>query len=218
MLFFYKKAFYSLFVIENCFYYLRMRDVWYRVFCVVKIRTMNVNEIIDRYYPLDNELKQIYMIHACKVRDFALEMARKHHELNLDLQFIEEASMLHDLGIFLTDAPGIHCHGKAQYLCHGYLGAEILRSLGYERHARVCERHTGTGLKKEQILLNEWDIPAKDFLPETLEEQLICFADKFFSKTKYLHTPRALEQVIESMRKISEESVEKIRYWAEIFM
>lgn len=179
---------------------------------------MDVNGIIDKYYPLDNELKNIYMVHARKVSDFALEMARNHPELDMDLQFIEEAAMLHDLGIFLTDAPGIHCYGKAQYLCHGYLGAEILRSLGYERHARVCERHTGTGLRKEQILANGWDIPAMDLMPETLEEQLICFADKFFSKTKYLHTPRTFEQVVESMRKISEESVEKVKEWSKIFL
>ena len=179
---------------------------------------MNINKIIDQFYPVDNELKDIFMIHAQKVTEMALEMAKKHPELNLDLQFIEEAAMLHDLGIFLTDAPRIHCYGKAQYLCHGYLGAEILRSLGYERHARVCERHTGTGLHKEQILANGWDIPAMDLLPETLEEQLICFADKFFSKTKYLHTSRTLEQVIECMYKISEESAEKVREWAVMFM
>ena len=179
---------------------------------------MDVNEIIDKYYPLDNELKNIYMVHACKVAEFALELAKKHPELNMDLQFIEEAAMLHDLGIFLTDAPGIHCYGKAQYLCHGVLGAELLRSLGYERHARVCERHTGTGLSKEQVLANGWGIPAKDYFPETFEEQLICFADKFFSKTKYLNSARTFEQVVESMSRISEESVKKVKEWAVLFM
>lgn len=94
----------------------------------------------------------------------------------------------------------------------------MLRSLGYERHARVCERHTGTGLTKEVILQNGWNLPAKDLLPETLEEQLICFADKFFSKTKFLTQPRTFEQVVESMRKISEESVKKVQMWAQVFM
>lgn len=179
---------------------------------------MNVNEIIDRYYPEENELKNIYMVHARKVAALALEMAGRHPELDMDLNFIEEAAMLHDIGIFLTDAPRIYCYGTEQYLCHGYLGAELLRPLGLERHARVCERHTGTGLKKEQIAENGWNLPVKDFEPVTLEEQLICFADKFYSKTKFLHRPRTFEQVVESMRKISEESVAKIRLWAEMFM
>ena len=179
---------------------------------------MDVNEIIDRYYPQDNELKNIYMLHACAVADFALELARRHPELGLDEQFVYEAAMLHDIGIFLTDAPRIYCHGTEQYLCHGYLGAQLLRSLGDERHARVCARHAGTGLTKGVIVQHGWNLPLRDFLPETLEEQLICFADKFFSKTKFLTQPRSFEQVVESMRKISEESVEKVRKWAKLFM
>lgn len=179
---------------------------------------INVLEIIDKYYPLDNELKEIYMVHARKVTELALAMAARHPELEMDTEFIEEAAMLHDLGIFMTDAPRIHCHGDAQYLCHGYLGAGILRSLGYEQHARVCERHTGTGLLKEDIIANGWELPAEDFVPETLEEQLICFADKFYSKTRYLYTARTLDQVVESMLKISENSAEKIKKWATMFM
>ena len=179
---------------------------------------MNVKEIIDRYYPCENELKNIYMVHARAVADFALGLARKHPELELDEAFIYEAAMLHDIGIFLADAPRIHCYGSEEYLCHGYLGAELLRSIGLERHARVCERHTGTGLTKEVIERNGWNLPVKDFVPETLEEQLICFADKFFSKTKFLHEPRTFEQVVESMRKISEDSVKKVEKWAEMFL
>lgn len=179
---------------------------------------IDVKGIIDYYYPVENELKNIYMVHAEKVTAFALEMARRHPELEIDMLFVEEAAMLHDLGIFLTDAPRIFCCGSESYLCHGYLGAELLRSRGYERHARVCERHTGTGLTKEQVAANGWNLPVKDFVPETIEEQLICFADKFYSKTKFLERPRTLEQVVESMRKISDESVKKIKQWAEMFM
>ncbi len=179
---------------------------------------MDVQGIIDRFYPVEDELKNIYMIHANMVTDMALDMAARHPELNIDTGFVEEAAMLHDLGIFLTDAPRIHCFGNEPYLLHGYLGAELLRKLGYERHARVCERHTGTGISKEQIVANGWNLPVKDFYPETMEEQLVCFADKFFSKTKFLDKPRTFEQVVESMAKISEESVLKIHEWAKVFM
>lgn len=70
---------------------------------------MNPLALIDKYYPEDNELKHILLVHSRSVADKALEMARKHPELNLDLTFIEEAAMLHDIGIFLTDADGIYC-------------------------------------------------------------------------------------------------------------
>lgn len=189
-----------------------------RVKTDLKIPVMDVNSIIDLYYKQDDELKNIYMIHARAVADFSLELARRHPELGLDEEFIYEAAMLHDIGIFLTDAPRIFCFGKEDYLCHGYLGAQLLREHGLERHARVCERHTGTGLTKEVIAANGWNLPVKDFVPETLEEQLICFADKFFSKTKFLRQPRTFEQVVESMRKISDESAEKVEKWAAMFL
>ena len=54
---------------------------------------------------------------------------------------------------------------------------------GYPQHARVCERHTGAGLTKREIIEQELPLPQQDFLPETTEEKLICYADKFFSKT-----------------------------------
>lgn len=179
---------------------------------------MNVNEIIDRYYPCDNELKRIFIVHAQKVTSLALEMAARHPELCLDLKFIEEAAMLHDIGIFLTNAPRIYCFGTQPYICHGYLGAELLRSLGYPKHAAVSERHTGTGIGKEQIVRECLPLPVADFLPVTIEEQLICFADKFYSKTKFLEQARTMQQVIDSMRKISDESVKKVEQWTEIFM
>lgn len=182
------------------------------------VKSMNADQIINRYYPEDNELKNIYIIHANAVTSLALDFAGCHSELGLDMEFIKEAAMLHDIGIFLTNAPRIYCYGSEDYICHGYLGAELLRSLGYERHARVCERHTGTGITKQAIVDNGWNLPVKDFVPETLEEQLVCFADKFYSKTRYLNEPRSFEQVVESMRKISDESVKKVQEWAKIFM
>ena len=80
---------------------------------------IDVKGIIDYYYPVENELKNIYMVHAEKVTALALEMARRHPELEIDVLFVEEAAMLHDLGIFLTDAPRIFCCGSESYLCHG---------------------------------------------------------------------------------------------------
>ena len=181
---------------------------------------MDFWKILNKYYPIEKseELRYIYITHAKKVTEFALELSKKHPELSLDNNFIEEAAMLHDIGIFLTNAPRIHCNGEEEYICHGYLGAELLRKEGFPRHARVCERHTGTGLTKEQIIENRWNIPHSDFTPETLEEKLICFADKFYSKTKHLETARTLEEVIESMLKISPEAAEKIDRWAQMFL
>ena len=87
---------------------------------------MNPLALIDKYYPEENELKHILLTHSRSVADKALAMARNHPELNLDLAFVEEAAMLHDIGIFRTDADGIHCFGTYPYICHGYLGSELV--------------------------------------------------------------------------------------------
>ena len=105
---------------------------------------MDALAIIDKYYPEDNELKHILLTHSRSVANKALWIADSHPELKIDKQFLEEAALLHDIGVFQTDAPGIHCYGTYPYICHGYLGSQLLQKEGYMRHALVCERHTGS--------------------------------------------------------------------------
>ena len=126
----------------------------------------------------------------------------KHKELPVDVQFMEEAAMLHDIGIYRCDAPSIHCHGTEPYLRHGPIGGEILRAEGLPRHARVAERHTGTGLP--------------GYEPETLEEQIICYADKFYSKSR-LDRVLTVAETAQSLEKFGHEGVLKFLAWAERF-
>lgn len=177
---------------------------------------MNPYDIIAKYYTPGSDLYNILVKHSEAVRDKALTLAHKHPELNLDLDFIAEAAMLHDIGILKTDAPGIKCFGTHRYIEHGYLGAEIVRQEGYPRHALVCERHTGTGLRLADIIARKLPVPHRELCPVTLEEQLICYADKFFSKTR-LDSEDSYERVEKKMQKWGDESVEQLRRWAEIF-
>lgn len=151
----------------------------------------NPYQLIEKHYTPGTELYYILVKHSEQVRDKALEVVTKHPELNANATFIAEAAMLHDIGIFLCDAPRIFCHGSHQYIEHGYLGAEMLRKEGLEQHALVCERHTGTGISLEKILEHNLPLPHRNMQPITIEEQVICYADKFFSKTDLntMHTP-----------------------------
>ena len=140
---------------------------------------MNALAIINKYYSEENELKHILLTHSRSVADKALQIAVKHPELHLDTGFLEEAALLHDIGIFMTDASGIQCFGTHPYICHGYLGSELLMKEGYPRHALVCERHTGAGMSLQSIIEQDLPIPHRDMVPVSMEEQVICFADKF---------------------------------------
>lgn len=124
--------------------------------------------------------------------------------------------MLHDIGIRWCHAPGILCHGTEPYIRHGLIGADLLRKEGFVRHAQVCERHTGTGLTREQIESQQLPLPAQDFTPQELEEQVICYADKFYSKS---HPDRVLSvlEAAQSLEKFGREGVEKFLLWAKMF-
>lgn len=177
---------------------------------------MDVYALINRYYSNQPELHELLLQHSRSVAARCLKIAAMHPEWQLDEAFLEEAAMLHDIGIFLTDAPGIHCHGDAPYICHGHLGAELLRKEGFPRHARVCERHTGTGLSAAEIEERAIPLPRQDYFPETMEEQLICYADKFYSKS-HPEREKTPEQALCAVGRFGEEGAARFRHWMEIF-
>ncbi len=172
--------------------------------------------IIERYYADSPALRHILEVHSRSVADKSLAIARRHPELNADAIFLEEAAMLHDIGVFKTHAPGIQCFGTEPYIRHGILGAELLRAEGLPRHARVAERHTGTGLTSKAIQEQGLPLPVFDFVPETIEEKIICYADKFFSKTR-LDCEKTPEQVLRSLAKFGDESVHQMQLWMTLF-
>ena len=159
-------------------------------------------KILDKYYPEDNELRRLLLKHSRQVADRALLIVDRHKELAVDRQFVEEAAMLHDIGIFRCNAPSIFCYGKEPYIKHGPIGGDLLRQEGLPRHARVAERHTGTGLP--------------GYEPETLEEQIVCYADKFYSKSSPDHVRTVLETA-QSLEKFGAEGVKIFLHWAEMF-
>ena len=175
-----------------------------------------VDQLIDKYYSDNAPLREILLTHSRSVADMALDVAHRHPELGADETFLYEAAMLHDIGVFLTDAPGIQCFGQEPYIKHGLLGGELLRREGLPRHARVAERHTGTGLTRETILRQALPLPLADYSPETIEEQLICYADKFFSKS-HLERVRTPEQVLKSLEKFGADGVERMKAWMKRF-
>ena len=180
---------------------------------------INYQSVIDHFYKEDDALRHILLVHSRQVAGKALQIALRHPELQLDTDFLETAAMLHDIGIVRCDAPGIQCFGTEPYICHGRIGAEMLRNLlGQEAEsiARVCERHTGAGLTEKDIVSQELPLPHQDFLPETIAEQVICYADKFYSKS-HLEREKTVEQAARSLAKFGSEGVERFRKWAQMF-
>lgn len=75
---------------------------------MVKKYIMKAEEIIDKYYGEEPELKELLLMHSRQVADKAMKVLDMHPELKVNREFVYQASMLHDIGIIKTDAPGIH--------------------------------------------------------------------------------------------------------------
>lgn len=162
--------------------------------------------IIEKYYTRDSELYNLLIAHSKQVADFAMNIIKQNHNFKIDRDFVYEAAMLHDIGIFKTHAPSIHCLGDSPYICHGVLGRELLEKEGLPRHALVCEHHTGSGLTADDIKRQSLPLPLRDMLPVTIEEKLICYADKFFSKSS-IETAKPIEKVRAEMARFGEDSL-----------
>ena len=176
-------------------------------------------QIIEKFYDPGTRLYDILVNHSRIVTDKSLDIARSLPHLNPDLEFIETAAMLHDIGIFLTRSESIGCFGKAAYVCHGYLGRELLDELGLPpEYGMVSERHTGAGITKQNILLNHLPLPHRDMVPISLEEKIICAADKYHSKNpKFSGKTMTTAEVIEGLRKINNDHAARFILWAEEF-
>lgn len=177
---------------------------------------MDPYKIINQYYTKDSDLYNLLILHSECVRDKALAIVQKHPELNADAEFIAEAAMLHDIAIFMCDAPEIHCHGTHHYIQHGYLGSDLLMSHNLPRHALVCERHTGTGLSVADIQQQNLPLPLRDMLPISIEEQIICYADIFFSKSKPEKIAKA-EKIKPRLLRRGLEHLERFELWEKMF-
>jgi len=200
---------------------------------------MNPCDIITHFYPYDTPLRRLLLLHSEKVRDKALEILAVARRLNpsaelanVDEQLVNDGAILHDIGIGRTHAPGILCEGDEPYICHGVIGAQMLRDLIEENNlsslsaepiylekiARICERHTGAGITAQDIVQQNLPIvPVRDLVPETMEEKLVCLADKFYSKSGDPSKEKEMERVRRSMMKFGADSLARFEELCRIF-
>jgi uncharacterized protein len=90
----------------------------------------------------------------------------------VDLKLVKIGAIFHDIGRLKT-------HGFK----HGLAGGDMIREMGYpEELARIIERHVMAGLRPQDII--KFELPDRNLTPETLEEKIVCLADKYYIGTK----------------------------------
>lgn len=176
---------------------------------------MDALAIIEQFYPEDDALRRLLLDHSRKVRDKALAILHSPQcpcRAQLDESLVRDGALLHDIGIGRCHAPSICCHGAEDYLRHGIIGAEMLRGLSpdLEPCARICERHTGAGISRQEIIARHLPLPPGDYLPVAAEEKLVCLADKFYSKSGDMRE-KTLQEIVRGLSRFGADSVARFR-------
>ena len=112
--------------------------------------------------------------HCVAVADLAVEtadkLAEKGQKINVEL--VEAGALLHDLG-----------RSKNHAVDHAVVGAQIAQSLGLpEPLIKIIKRHVGAGITEKEAQLLGW--PKDNYIPQTLEEKVVSYADKLIDKGK----------------------------------
>jgi uncharacterized protein len=152
------------------------------------------------------------------VADLALVVCHRLDMTESDCRFVEEAALLHDIGVCRIHAPKLGLHGEHPYIMHGIIGREILENEGFPLHALVCERHIGVGLTVADIISQELPLPHRDMTPLSLSEQIISFADLFYSKSPGKITlQKSPERVRDKLAGFGDGKVQIFDRWMECF-
>ena len=161
-------------------------------------------ELLKKYSTTKEHYRTI-LNHGLLVLGKSIDIiAEKELYDDIDLDLIISGCLLHDIGAykFMKNSQ----KPQKDYLKHGIIGGEILRKEGLEKEALIAERHIGSGLSKKYIIENNLPLPYKDFLPITLEQKLVCYADKFHSKSGKKDD---LESIEKEMKKFGKEPFER---------
>jgi len=178
--------------------------------------SQDVQEILAKYFK--GEELELVLTHGRMVAELACKVGRNLGLNDDELKFLNEAAMLHDIGICKVYAPGIGMHGPNPYITHGVIGRQILEKEGLPLHALICERHIGVGLTSEDITAQQLPLPERDMSPQNLYEEIICFADLFFSKIPgKLEVRKSVEQVREKLSAFGKQKVEIFDEWTKRF-
>lgn len=138
--------------------------------------------------------------HCETVSKFAVRLARAYQRkgYDVDLQLVEVSGLLHDIG-----------RSKTHTVNHGLVGGEIARSSSLpDSVIHAIERHVGGGVPKEEAKRLGW--PARDYLPRTLEEKIVCYADKRVEGIRTVPMQRALKPYIRNLGN-NHPAIERIR-------
>lgn len=121
--------------------------------------------------------------HCETVEKQALKIAEacKNKGLKVDTNLVQIGALLHDIG-----------RSKTHKVDHAVAGAEIAKTLGLPHSlVSIIERHIGGGIPADEA--KALGLPPKDYIPETLEEKIVSYADKLVEGAREVPINRTVQ-------------------------
>ena len=146
----------------------------------------------------ENRCSKKVVNHCKAVADLALETASalEMRGFKIDFALVEAGALLHDIG-----------RSKTHSVHHAVVGAEIAESAGLpDSVVAIIKRHVGGGIITSEAEELGW--PEDVYVPVTLEEKVVAYADKLIEKGKRAPIDITIEK-LEAERK--PEAAERVR-------
>lgn len=138
--------------------------------------------------------------HCQAVAALALQIARQLKEKNyqINLPLVEVGALLHDLG-----------RSKSHKVDHSIIGAKLAQEEGLpEEVISIIKRHVGAGITNEEAQWLGW--PKDNYIPQTLEQKVVCYADKCIDSNKQIPVQVTIQQLQDEKMEEAAERVKKL--------
>ena len=129
--------------------------------------------------------------HCKRVSAFAVRVAKacQKKQPNINVDLVEISALLHDIG-----------RSKTHTVNHALEGGRIARAHNLPLSVvHVIERHAGGGIPKGEAKKLGW--PARDYVPKTLEEKIVCYADKRVEGLRVVPINKAVQEYAANLGK-----------------
>lgn len=173
-----------------------------------------IERLHHKYAPNQRVYDLVYG-HCQVVAEIALWCTRNVTDDNVDKQLLETAALLHDVGsyaFFNDQGEGVN---DRLYPQHAILGARILADEGVDESVTdIIATHVLLGLSKAEIVSKPWPLPERSYEPQSIEGQLLCYADRFHSKHP---TFNAFDTFLDKLKQNLPLQAEKFELWSSRF-
>jgi uncharacterized protein len=97
-------------------------------------------------------------------------------------ELVRQGSLLHDIG-----------RSKTHGIDHALAGVEIARRMGFsDAVVHIIERHIGAGITAPEAV--RLGLPEKDYVPVSVEEKIVSYADNLLNGTREMPFFEALHR------------------------